>query len=131
MPAQLEHANYTVSDVAKTAAWMQDLFGWQIRWEGDSIHEGYSLHVGTKTHYLALYQPASPAGPKPDTYTCRAGLNHIAVVVDDLDATEAAVLAYGFTPHSHQDYEPGRRFYFHDHDGIEYEIVDYGDGPQV
>lgn len=129
MPAQLEHANYTVSDAAATAAWMQTLFGWHIRWQGGSIHDGYSVHVGTDTQYLALYQPASAAGPKPDTYTCRAGLNHIAVVVDDLEQIEAAVLAHGFTPNSHQDYEPGRRFYFNDHDGIEYEVVDYTAAP--
>ncbi|MEM7190453.1 MAG: VOC family protein, partial [Pseudomonadota bacterium] len=25
------------------------------------------------------------------------------------------------------DYEPGRRFYFADHDGIEFEVVSYAD----
>ena len=36
-----------------------------------------------------------------------------------------AVLAQGFTTGNHADYEPGRRFYFHDADGIEYEVVQY------
>ncbi|MEH6644569.1 VOC family protein [Sulfitobacter sp.] len=125
MTARLEHANYTVSDCAATAAWMSSLFGWHIRWQGDSIHEGKSVHVGTKDQYLALYQPATNVRAQPDTYTCLAGLNHIAVVVHDLDATERAVRAHGFEPHSHQDYEPGRRFYFNDYDGIEYEVVQY------
>ena len=31
----------------------------------------------------------------------------------------------GFTPYSHGDYEPGRRFYFTDGAGIEFEIVSY------
>ena len=31
--------------------------------------------------------------------------------------------AAGFEPHSHADYEPGRRFYFRDHDSIEWEVV--------
>jgi catechol 2,3-dioxygenase-like lactoylglutathione lyase family enzyme len=52
-------------------------------------------------------------------------LNHVGVVVEDLDATEAKVRAAGFAPHSHADYEPGRRFYFHDRDGIEFEVVSY------
>ncbi len=52
-------------------------------------------------------------------------LNHIGVEVDDLDATEARVVAAGLTPFSHADYEPGRRFYFLDPDGIEYEVVSY------
>ena len=36
------------------------------------------------------------------------------------------VVEAGFKPINHADYEPGRRFYFHDHDGIEYEVVSYG-----
>lgn len=35
------------------------------------------------------------------------------------------MVAAGFTPFNHGDYEPGRRFYFLDGDGIEYEIVSY------
>jgi lactoylglutathione lyase len=52
-------------------------------------------------------------------------LNYIALVVDDLDLIEAQVRKAGFTPHSHADYAPGRRFYFKDHDEIEYEVVQY------
>ena len=46
-------------------------------------------------------------------------------VVDDLDATEARILAAGIETFSHADYEPGRRFYFNDADGIEFEVVSY------
>ena len=47
------------------------------------------------------------------------------MVIDDIDAMEKAVIDHGFTPVNHGDYEPGRRFYFHDHDDIEYEVVSY------
>lgn len=126
MPARLEHVNYTVKDAHKTAAWLGDLFDWHIRWEGSSIHGGYSIHVGTDTQYVALYTPATAAKPNDETnYVTVNGLNHIAVTVDDLDETERRVLAAGFKTDSHADYEPGRRFYFHDHDNIEYEVVAY------
>ncbi|WP_299676237.1 VOC family protein [uncultured Roseobacter sp.] len=125
MTAQLEHANYTVSDGAATAAWMQDLFGWHIRWQGAAKDGGHSIHVGTDTQYLALYTPGADTTQQPNSYLTRGGLNHIAVVVDDIDAMEDAVTAAGFTPGNHGDYEPGRRFYFHDHDNIEYEVVQY------
>ena len=46
-------------------------------------------------------------------------------VVDDLAATEQRVIAAGLKPFNHGHYEPGRRFYFLDHDGIEFEIVAY------
>jgi hypothetical protein len=52
-------------------------------------------------------------------------LNHIGVVVEDLNAAEARVIAAGFMPRSHTDYEPGKRFYFDDHDGIEFEVISY------
>lgn len=125
MTAHLEHANFTVSDADKTAAWMSDLFGWHIRWQGPSIGGGRSLHIGTEDHYLALYQPGTETEDKPVSYATKGGLNHIGVVVEDIDATEDRVKALGFVPESHADYEPGRRFYFHDNDGIEFEIVQY------
>ena len=124
--ATLEHVNVTVSDIDATAAWLTRVFGWKERWKGGSIHNGTTAHVGGDDFYVALYTP--PAGPGAacdESYFVRGGLNHVAVVVDDLDATEAQVAASGFTPHSHADYEPGRRFYFRDGDGIEWEVVSY------
>ncbi|MEX3316728.1 VOC family protein [Sulfitobacter sp. PS-8MA] len=125
MPALLEHANFTVSDPAATAAWMKAVFGWHIRWEGDAMAGGHTKHVGTKDHYVALYTPGGPTAAKEDSYHRLGGLNHIAVVVEDIEATEKAVQAQGFDSSNHADYEPGRRFYFHDADGIEYEVVQY------
>ncbi|MDP5084820.1 MAG: VOC family protein [Yoonia sp.] len=127
--AQLEHVNITVSDPQKTAAMLRDLFGWQTRWEGSVLNgEGYTVHVGTDDHYIAIYSGYDPAQtiPKADaSYQTRGGLNHIGVVVDDLAAVEARVKALGYASHSHADYEPGKRFYFHDADGIEFEVVSY------
>jgi catechol 2,3-dioxygenase-like lactoylglutathione lyase family enzyme len=122
---RLEHANITVTDTHKTAAMLEALFGWKTRWEGPSIYEGYSVHVGSADSYLALYESAARAGKSNNSYTHVGGLNHLAVVVDDLDAVEARVKAYGLTPESHANYEPGRRFYFTDGDGIEIEVVQY------
>ena len=38
---------------------------------------------------------------------------------------EARVIAAGLRPYNHGDYAPGRRSYFNDPDGIEYEVVSY------
>lgn len=122
---RIEHANITVTDPPKTAAWLTEVFGWHIRWQGEAISSGYTIHIGTDDDYLALYTPKVPLDPGHSSYTMRGGLNHIGIVVDDLDAVEARVIAAGFTPTSHGDYEPGRRFYFRDHDAIEFEIVAY------
>lgn len=127
--ARLEHVNLTVSDPRATAQMLQDLFDWQIRWEGESMNgQGYTVHVGGADDYLAVYSGSAPdqTVPKADaSYETRGGLNHIGVVVDDLDATLAKVEHMGFSAHSHADYEPGRRFYFYDTDGVEFEVVSY------
>ena len=125
MPAQLEHTNFTVSDPDATAKWMCDLFGWHVRWAGAAMSSGRTVHVGTEDYYLALYTPGNPGKASDNNYTTVGGLNHLAVTVDDIDAMEQAVKEAGFTPENHGDYEPGKRFYFHDHDGIEYEVVSY------
>ncbi len=123
----LEHVNITVSDPHKTANLLCDLFDWNIRWQGPAKNEGFTIHVGTDDHYLAVYSAGrNKEGCKP-TYVTRGGLNHVGVVVDDLDAVEDKVVKAGYKPHSHADYEPGRRFYFDDDDGIEFEVVSYAD----
>lgn len=125
MQATLEHVNLTVPDPDATAAWLCEVFGWHIRWQGPSIHDGRSIHVGGDGSYVALYTPPEAPSAGGDSYHVVGGLNHVGVVVADLDATEARVKAQGFATHSHADYEPGRRFYFNDDAGIEYEVIQY------
>jgi len=122
---RLEHVNITLPDAKGTAAILCKLFGWHVRWEGPAKEDGYSLHVGDDDSYLALYTPAWDLQGTPERYMYNAGLNHVGVVVDDLDATEARIKAAGYTPYSHADYEPGRRFYFEGPGDIEYEVVQY------
>ena len=54
-------------------------------------------------------------------------MNHIGVLVNNLDGTEEKVKSAGFTPVSYADYEPGRWFYFYDDAGVEFEVISYGD----
>ncbi|MEL0438210.1 VOC family protein [Phycobacter sp. K97] len=125
MTAILEHANVCVADPHATAAWMEKVFGWHIRWEGPAIHGGYSVHVGNKDSYMALYSPPEDIKEPLPRYANKGALNHLALIVEDLDRAEEAVKEAGFTPINHADYEPGRRFYFLDSEGVEYELVQY------
>ena len=125
MAAKLEHVNITVSDPKATAAWIERVFGWKTRWEGKALNDGYTMHVGETDTYIALYSPGKTNPSEEDNYSHSGGLNHWAVVVDDLEATEDRIKAEGFATEKHADYEPGRRFYFHDQDGIEIEVVAY------
>ena len=117
----LEHANITVSDPVRSSALLQKLCGWHERWRGPSQLGGWTIHVGNDRDYLAVYTNEGRGGPYPKG----APLNHVGLVVDDLDAAELVVKDAGLTPFNHGDYEPGRRFYFFDWDGIEFEMVSY------
>ena len=121
---RIEHVNVTVSDPARTAQLMEALFGWHIRWQGPARDGGRTIHVGSSEHYVALYSGRDVRYTAEDFAKGRP-LNHIGVEVDDLAGTEARVVAAGLRPFSHDDYHPGRRFYFLDPDGIEYEVVSY------
>jgi len=121
---RIEHVNVTVSDPDRAARLMESVFGWRVRWQGPSMNGGRTIHVGSDDHYVALYAARdAPAGDA--AFAKGRPLNHIGVEVDELDSTEARVVAAGLTPYSHGDYEPGRRFYFFDPDGIEFEVVSY------
>jgi lactoylglutathione lyase len=119
--ATLEHVNVTTSAAQETAQLMVQAFGLHIRWEGPAKLGGHSIHVGTDGSYVALYTPPE------DLKQARSDgqPNHVGVLVGDLDATETKIRAAGYQPYAHADYEPGRRFYFRDRGGVEFEVVSY------
>ena len=124
--AFIEHVNLTVSDPDRTAALLSAIFGWQCAGATPARDGGRTIHLGSDAAYVALY--TGPDGQHADArYPKGEPLNHVGVQVDDLGAVEARVVAAGLTPFNHADYEPGRRFYFFDPDGIEYEVVSYSD----
>ncbi len=120
----LEHANVTVSNPEESAELLTRLFGWHVRWQGRSGLGGRTVHVGTDDAYLALYTTESDTGQVSDTDQV-GSLKHLGIVVPDLDEVEKRVRAEGIEPYNFGDYEPGKRFYFLDPDGIEFEIVSY------
>jgi len=117
----IEHANLTVSDIERSSKLFQDLLGWRERWRGAAMNGGETIHVGDERAYLALYTDRQPHA----RFAKGAPLNHVGVVVDDLATAEQVVLDAGLETFNHADYEPGRRFYFFDWDGIEFEVVSY------
>ena len=119
---RIEHANLTVTDPDRSSALFQQLLGWKERWRGPALAgRGETIHVGSESDYLALYTQDDAKGG----YSKGVPLNHIGLLVGDLDAAERIVIAAGLEPWGHDDYEPGRRFYFYDWDGIEFEVVSY------
>ncbi len=120
----LEHANISVTRPDRSAELFRQLLGWVERWRGESQLGGRTIHVGDPENgqtYLAIYTGGHVQGE----FKKGQPLNHIAFVIDDLQAAEQVVVAAGLEPFGHDDYEPGKRFYFFDWDGIEFEVVSY------
>lgn len=120
--ARLEHINISVSDPDRTAALLARLCGWHERWRGPSQLGGWTIHLGSDHDYIALYQSVEPL---PGPFSKGQPLQHIGLVVDDLASAEQVLIEAGLKPFNHMDYEPGRRFYAFDWDGIEWELVSY------
>lgn len=125
MGAKLEHVNISVRDSAKTAAMLCEIFGWRVRWNGLAKSGGTTFHVGDDDDYIAVYTPPPAVKLGPADSALHGGLNHVGVLVDDLDVTEMRVRDAGLKAFNHGNYAPGRRFYFLDPDGIEFEVVSY------
>jgi catechol 2,3-dioxygenase-like lactoylglutathione lyase family enzyme len=123
--AKLEHVNITVSDPQKTAATLCEIYNWHVRWKGPSQMGGNTVHVGTEDDYLAVYTFDGEPKGSGRTGPFKGGLNHVGILVEDLEATEQRVVAAGFEPFNHMTYDPGSRFYYLDADGIEFEVVSY------
>ena len=120
----IEHANLSVTQPERSAQLFKDLLGWSERWRGQSQFGGETIHVGEPDNggsYIALYTSEAVKGD----YSKGQPLNHVGLQVDDLPAAEAVVAGAGLNPFGHDDYEPGKRFYFFDWDGIEFEVVSY------
>ncbi len=121
--ARLEHVNISVTNGERTAALLEKLTGWHRRWEGPSLDNGRSIHLGDETAYVAIHTSPRIKGG----FVKSVPMNHIGIAVDDLSQAEATVADAGLKPFSHGTYDPGpRSFYFFDWDGIEWEIVSYG-----
>jgi len=125
---RIEHANLTVTNPEKSAELFKKLLGWEERWRGKSRLGGDTIHVGAPGNgadYLALYTNDDVRADQRRRYSKGQPLNHVGLLVDDLGAAENVVKGAGLEPFGHDDYQPGRRFYFFDWDGIEFEIVSY------
>ena len=122
--AILEHVNITVGNPERTAAMLSHLFDWNIRWQGQAASGGRTIHVGTASGYIAVSTSKTSDGT-PLAHGKGRPLNHVGIEVTNLDEVERRAQEFGLTPFNHDDYEPGRRFYLFDNDGIEWEIVSY------
>ncbi|MDP6442716.1 MAG: VOC family protein [Pirellulaceae bacterium] len=119
----LEHVNISVVDLDRSVDFYRRLFGFRVRWKGENSKGWPAAHVGDEKTYVALFQPPAPETVAQDYETI--GLNHYGFVVEDLEEVKRRLGEMGVEPHLEADYDPGRRIYFYDPDGVEIELSAY------
>lgn len=125
MKCYLEHANITVRDLDEAVRFTTTaLPHFRVRGRGDGDGRPW-LHVGDDDTYIA-YSQATAAEDSGRTPYEQPGVNHVGFVVEDAETVAQSLRAAGYRegivpePHPHR-----RRVYFHDHDGNEWEFVEY------
>ena len=116
-PLQITTATVNDGAIFQAAGDSSGNFHWLVKIEGDNNFYN-ALYYDRDTLWTVLNHSS-------DLVYVSGGNSDSILNVDDLDAAEQAVKDAGYTPKSHADYEPGRRFYFEDEEGVEYELVQY------
>jgi catechol 2,3-dioxygenase-like lactoylglutathione lyase family enzyme len=120
----VEHANVTVRDIDEAVAFLQTaLPGFEVRHQGKSDYRW--CHIGTQQSYIALQEQTLDTPVERSPYR-QIGVNHIAFVVDDIHALMVRMRGAGYRLGEINELHPfRRRVYFFDHDGLEWEFVEY------
>ena len=127
MAVRLEHANLTVFDIDAMIRFLRTAFPeFRVRGEGVSQAGDRWVHVGTDETYIALSQARVDHNARFQPYSGAPGVNHLAYVVDDVEALRGRLAAAGYKDSTPPNAHPYRtRQYFYDSEGNDWEFVEY------
>ena len=125
----LEHINLVSSNVDATIEFLLTAIPeWKIRGEGGSTTCPRWVHVGDEHTYIAVENRGDAGHSNHQSYH-HVGLNHIGLVVENVSELAKRMRSKGYIEGKHVSDHPSRsRYYFFDHDGLEYEFVQYHKG---
>lgn len=125
---KIEHANITVPDIDEAINFIKVVApDFQVRKDERPSESFRWVHIGNDKYYFALQEPhiGSPAEHPKETYK-NFGVNHIALVVENIERIESALLEAGYRRGIYAPSEKYRkRLYFYDGFGFEWELVEY------
>ena len=121
----IEHANLTVNDMKESINFFKFAFPhFKIRGGDDKLEEW--IHLGDDYTYIAIQKVVADLGNKFIKNYDTIGINHIAFVVDDIEAVTERLQEGGFKRSYDKAVEKYRiRDYFADADGNEFEFIQY------
>ena len=127
MKPYLEHVNITTTSIAEMVPFLQTAVPqWEVRNGSEGKQNNCRwLHMGSVENYIAIEERDGPDESPHQTYF-HPGLNHYGIVVEDVDSLMDRMVSAGYKEGNHVLEHPFRkRCYFFDHDGGEWEFVEY------
>src|SRR2546426_12120302 len=97
MIVRLEHANLFVRDIDATIRFLQAAFPeFRIRFDGMDPRGFRWVHIGTDDTYIALTQSTAEPERQWTPYVGVPGVNHLAYVVDNVEALRERMRSAGY-----------------------------------
>ncbi|CAH6999421.1 VOC family protein [Vibrio alginolyticus] len=126
---QIEHLNITVPDIDETLMFLSIVApDFKIRKDVDLPGRHRWVHVGNEQSYFALQEPhLDSLAPRAmqETYK-NHGVNHIGLVVQNLQTIETKLVEQGYRRGIYAPRETHRkRAYFYDKAGFEWELTEF------
>lgn len=124
----IEHVNITVPDIDEAIKFIQLVApDFKVRKDENPASSYRWAHIGNAQYYFALQEPHLDADPeKPRATYKNYGVNHISLIVEDIEKVEGVLLKAGYKRGIATPIEQHRkRLYFIDSFGFEWELVEY------
>lgn len=125
---KIEHCNITVPNIDEAIKFIQIVApDFKVRKDEMPPSNNRWAHIGNEKYYFALQEAHLGSEPKkPRQAYKNFGVNHIALIVDDLSAIEKKLVKAGYQRSIDTPTEKYRkRLYFFDSFGFEWELIEY------
>jgi len=128
MMTRIEHVNITVPDIEEAISFLKILApDFEVRKDEEPSNSYRWTHIGNEAYYFALQEPHLDADSKKQLQTYKNyGINHVALVVSNIQEIEEKLLDSGYNRGIDTPIEKHRkRAYYYDKAGFEWELVEY------
>ena len=125
---RIEHANLTVPDIDAAIKFLKIVApDFEVRKDKKPVDDIRWVHIGNDEYYFALQEPHLDSDPKNRLKAYKNyGINHLALVVSNLDSIEKKLVKAGYKQSIETPEERYRkRIYYFDKAGFEWELVEY------
>ncbi len=125
---RIEHVNITVPDIDEAIRFLKIVApDFEVRKDERPSNSYRWTHIGNEEYYFALQEPHLDTDPKKQLQAYKNyGINHVALVVSNLQVIEEKLLDSGYRRGIGTPVEKHRkRAYYFDNSDFEWELVEY------